>query len=155
MNAIEGIVFAAEAVLHMGSAEAPPVESVGPTVIAALDASVEMSFGAGADAGAAMPAHVEKRPQRAIFVASNDDAFIRDRAQKIVARRRHLIGAADADPGLAVEAFQFVAEKVGVRVVAGWQRRSNGFCVRRRHSGTSQSGEVRFVYPPGIGAGLG
>ena len=65
VNAIEGIIFAAEAILRVGSADEAPVESVGPTVIAALDSSREVSFGAGTDAGAAMPAHVEERPHRA------------------------------------------------------------------------------------------
>ena len=95
------------------------VESVGPTVIAALDPSGEMPFGAGTDAGAAMPAHVEKRPQRVTAIASNDDAFTRNLSQKKVARRRDLICAPGADPGLAVEAFEFVAEEIGICVVAG------------------------------------
>ena len=119
MNGIEGIIFAAEAVVCVGSADEAPVESVGPTVIAALDPSGEMSFGAGADAGTAMPAHIEKRPQGATPVASNDDAFTGDLAHKIVTRRRDLVGAPGADPGLAVEAFEFVAEEIMVRVVAG------------------------------------
>jgi len=119
MNAIEGIIFAAEAVACVGSADETPVESVGPTVIAALDPSWEMSLGARADAGAAMPAHVEKRLQRATPVASNNDAFTRDLAKKIVARLRDLVGATGANPGLAVEPFEFVTEKTRVRVVAG------------------------------------
>jgi hypothetical protein len=61
MHAIEGIVFAAEAVVYVGRADETSVESVGPTVIAALDSSGEMPFGAGTDPGAAMPADVEKR----------------------------------------------------------------------------------------------
>jgi len=115
MNAIERIIFAAEAVARMGSSDEAAIESVSPTVIATLDPAGEMSFGAGADASAAMPAHVEKRPQRATRVASNDDAFTRNLAQKIIARRRDLMSAAGADPGLAVEAFEFVAEQVGVK----------------------------------------
>jgi len=75
MNAIEGIIFAAEAILCMGRADETPVERVGPTVIAALDPAGEMSFGAGANAGTAMPAHVEKRPQQSTPVTSHDDAF--------------------------------------------------------------------------------
>ena len=98
LNAIERIIFAAEAILRVGSADEAPVESVGPTVIAALDPSREVSFGAGADAGTAMPAHVEKRPHRASAVTSNDDAFTRHLANKIVARRRNLVGAPGADP---------------------------------------------------------
>src|ERR1700720_515076 len=117
MNAIEGIVFAAEAVMGMGSADEAPVESVGPTVIAALDPTGEMSFIAGADAGTAMPAHIEKRLQRATRVASNDDTFARNFAEKIVARRRDLVGSPGADPVLAVEAFKFVAEQIRVSVV--------------------------------------
>ena len=96
-----------------------PVESIGPTVIAALDSPGEMSLGGGADAGSAMSADVEKRAQRITLVPRNDDAFTRDLAQKIVARRWDVIGAPGADPGLAVEAFEFVAEDIGVRVVAG------------------------------------
>ena len=119
MHAIEGIVFAAEAGVGMGSADEAPVESVGPTVIAALDPAGEMSFAAGADAGTAMPAYIEKRPQRATPVASNDDTFARDFAEKIVARRRDLVGSPGADPVLAVEAFEFVAEEIRVCVVTG------------------------------------
>jgi hypothetical protein len=119
MNAVKRIVFAAEAVVCVGSADQAPVESVGPTVIAALDPSGEMPFSAGTDAGAAMPAYVEKRPQRATAVTSNDDAFIGHLADKIVARRRDLTGTPGADPGLAVEAFEFVTEEIAIRVVAG------------------------------------
>jgi hypothetical protein len=119
MNAIEGIVLTTETVVDMGSAEKAPVESVGPTVIAALDASGEMPLGAGTDAGTTMPTHVEKRPQRAALVASDDQAFTGDLAQKIVAWSRDLIGAPGADPGLAIEAFDLVAEKIGIRVIAG------------------------------------
>src|SRR5271169_4455411 len=119
MNGIKGIIFAAEAVVCVRSADEAPVESVGPTVIAALDASREMSFGGRADAGTAMPAHVEKRLQRASPVASNDDAFTRDLAEKIGARLRNLVDAPGADPGLAVEAFELATEEIRVRVVAG------------------------------------
>jgi len=119
MNAIEGIIFAAEAVVGVRSADQAAIESVGPTVIAALDPAGEMSFGGGADAGTAVPAHIEKRPQRVTRVTSNDDAFVRNLAQKIVAGRRDLVGASGADPGLAVEALELVAEEIGVSVVAG------------------------------------
>ena len=118
-NPIQGIVFTAEAVVGVGSADEAAVECVGPTVIAALDASREMSSSVGADAGTAMPANVEKGPQRVTRVASNDDAFPRELSQKIVAWHLDLVRAPSADPSLAVEAFEFVAEQFGVSVVAG------------------------------------
>jgi hypothetical protein len=117
MNAIKRIVFMAEAVTYVGSTDEAPVESVGPTVIAALDPSGEMPFGAGTNAGTAMSADVEKRAQGVTPVPRNDDAFTRDLAQKIVARRRDLVCPPGADPGLAVKAFEFVAEDIGVCVV--------------------------------------
>src|ERR1700690_3152149 len=103
----------------MGCSNEAPVESVGPTVIAALDPSGEMSFGAGADACTAMPAYVEERPHRATPVTSNDDAFARDLAHKIVARRGNLVSAPGADPRIAIEALEFIAEEIRVGVVAG------------------------------------
>jgi hypothetical protein len=93
MHAIEGIIFAAEAVVYVGSTDELPVEPVGPPVIAALDPSGEMPFSAGADAGAAMPAHVEKCPQRVTAITGNDDALTRDLSQKKVARCRDLVYA--------------------------------------------------------------
>ncbi len=119
MNGIEGIIFAAEAVVRVWSADEAPVESVGPTVIAALDPSGEMPLGAGTDSGPAMPADVEKRQQRVTPVTRNDDALTGNIAKKIVARRRDLVGPPDTDPVLAVEAFEFFAEEIEVCVVAG------------------------------------
>jgi hypothetical protein len=78
-----------------------------------------MAFGAGTDPGAAMPADVEKRPQRVTRVPRNNDAFTRNLSQKKVARCRDLVCAPGADPGLAVEAFEFIAEEIGIGVVAG------------------------------------
>jgi hypothetical protein len=73
----------------------------------------------GAEAGTAMATHVEKRPQRVSRVASNDDTFARDFAEKKVARRRHSISSSGTDPILAIEAFEFVAEEIRVSVVTG------------------------------------
>jgi hypothetical protein len=78
-----------------------------------------MPFGAGTDPGAAMPADVEKRAQRVTAITSNDDAFTRNLSQKKVARCRNLVCAPGADPSLAVEAFDFVVEEIGICVVAG------------------------------------
>ena len=117
MNAIEGIIFATEAVVCVGGAEEISVESVSPTVIAALDSPGEMSFGDGADTGTTMPADVEKRMHRVTGIPRNDDAFTRNLAQKIVARRRNLVCAPSADPGLAVKAFELIAKQIGVCVV--------------------------------------
>jgi len=119
MNGIEGIISAAEAVVRVWSADEAPVESVGPTVIAALDPSGEMPLGAGTDSGPAMSADVEKRQQRVSPVTRNDDALTGDIAKKIVARRRELFGPPGADPVLAVEAFEFLTEEIEVCVVAG------------------------------------
>src|SRR5579864_2079765 len=119
MNAIKRIVFVAEAVTCVGGADEATFESVGPTVIATLDPSGEMPFGAGTNAGTTMSADVEKCAKRVTPVPGNDDAFTRDLAQKIIAWRRDLVGAPGADPGLAVESFEFVAEDIGVCVVAG------------------------------------
>ena len=104
-NAIEGILLAAKAIVHMGSADQAPVESVGPTVIAALDASVEMPFSLRADAGSAMPAHVEERPQLVLAVAGNDHTLPGYLAQKVIAGILDLARATGADPGLAIETF--------------------------------------------------
>src|SRR4029077_3029719 len=118
MNGSEGIIFRGGAAVRVWSTDEAPVESVGPTVIAALDPSGEMPFGAGTNAGTAMSADVEKRAQGVTPVPRNDDAFTRDLAQKIVARRRDLVCPPGADPGLAVKAFECVAENIGVCVVA-------------------------------------
>jgi len=89
MNAIQRIIFAAEAVVGVRSPDEAAVESVGPSVIAALNPAGKMSFWAGANAGAAMSADVEKRPQRVTPVARNNDAFTSDLAQEVVARLRN------------------------------------------------------------------
>ena len=73
----------------------------------------------GTDTGAAMPADVEKRAQRVTAITSNDDAFAGNFSQKKVAWRRDLICAPGANPRLAVEAFDFVAKEIRIRVVAG------------------------------------
>src|SRR5258708_39473318 len=103
MNGIEGIIFPAQIVVRVRRAHEAPVEPVGPTMIAALDSSGEMSFGAGADARAAVPADIEKRPHRVTRVARNNDAFTGDIAKKIISRCGDLVGAPGADPVLTVE----------------------------------------------------
>jgi hypothetical protein len=118
MDALKGIFLAAKTIVYVRCTDETPVEPVGPTVVTTLDSSGKMSCRAGADPGTAMPAHIEKPPQRAIPVASNDDALPRDLAQKVIARRRDLVGASGADPGLAVEAFQLVAEEIRICVIA-------------------------------------
>jgi len=44
MNAIQGIIFGAEAVLGVGSCDQGAVEAIGPTVVAALNPAGKMSF---------------------------------------------------------------------------------------------------------------
>ena len=104
-----------------------------------------MSFGVGADASTAMAANVEKRLQRIIPITRNDYAFTRDLAQKIVARRRNLVGSPGADPGFAVEALELVAEEIGVCVVAGRQSRRNGLGVRSPSVVSEATAEEKLV----------
>src|SRR5215475_3857039 len=125
MNAIEGILFGAEAVLGVRSCDQAAVEAIGPTVVAALNPPGKMSFWAGANAGATVTADVEERPQRVISVTRNDDAFTRDVAQKVVTPLCNPVGTTGADPVVTVEAFEFFAEEIGVRVVAGGERRGD------------------------------
>ena len=70
-----------------------------------------------------MPANIEKRPQRISRVTGDDDALTSGLAKKIVARRGYSVRTPGADPVLAVEAFEFLPEQIGIRVVAGGQRR--------------------------------
>ncbi len=93
--------------------------SLGPTMVAALDSTGEMSFASVTDSGAAMPAHIEKGLQRVCCVASDDDTFFRDFTEKIVTRRRDSVSSSGTDPVLAVEAFEFVAKEIRVSVVTG------------------------------------
>ncbi len=64
------------------------------------------------------------------------------------------MGATSADPGLAVEAFEFIAEEIGVRVVAGRQGRGNGLGVRSRHSASAVAAisfpEIEFREIPSV-----
>jgi len=53
------------------------------------------------------------------FHQRNNDAFTGDVAQKVITRRWDPVYTPDTDPVLAVEAFEFLAEQIGVRVVAG------------------------------------
>jgi hypothetical protein len=119
MNAIQGIIFAAEAVVGVRGSDQAAIQAVGPTVVTALNPPREMSLGAGADAGATMPADIEERPQRVIFVTRNNDAFTGDLAQKVVSRLWNPVYTPSANPVVAVVAFEFVAEEIGVSVIAG------------------------------------
>ena len=87
-------------------------------MISALDPSRKTSFHAGADACTTMAADVEKRPQRPAPVPSDDDAFSRDFADKIVTRHWDLIDATGAEPRLAEKAFQLLIENIAVCVIA-------------------------------------
>src|SRR5215469_3128814 len=79
-----------------------------------------------------MSADVEKRPQRVTPVARNNDAFTSDLAQEVVARLRNPTYMPDADPVVAIEAFEFLVEQIGVSVVAGGQRRDVFWSLRSR-----------------------
>src|SRR5579862_2439105 len=131
---IEWIVLAAETVMHMRSADEAPVESIGPPVVATLNSSGKMSLRVRAESGTAMPAHVEKRPQIIVAIPSNDHTLAGYLAQKIVSRRRDLIDAPGTNPGLAVEALEFIPEQIRVSVVARGKSRCYGLGVRGRHS---------------------
>jgi hypothetical protein len=140
MYPIQRIIFAAEAVVGVRRSNQGAVEAVSPAVVAALNPPREMSLRAGANAGAAMPANVEEPPQRAISVTRENDAFACDLAEKVVTRLWNPVYMPDADPFLAVEAFEFFAEEVGVRVIAGRQRRRGCWSLRsRQFSPGSQS----------------
>ena len=124
-NLIQGIIFAAEAFVGVWSSDQAAVEAVGPSVVAALNPPGKMSFCVGANAGATMTADIEESPQRVISVTCNYDAFTGDVAQKVVARLGNPVGTPGADPVVAVEAFEFFAEEIGVRVVTGGERRGH------------------------------
>src|SRR5262249_44897761 len=108
----------------MRGADQRAVEAIGPAVVPALYSPGKPSFALGTDAGSAMPAHVEKRPHRAGLVTGENDAFARHLTREIISGGGNLVGASGADPRLAIESLDFVAEKNRVRVVAGRKRLS-------------------------------
>lgn len=79
-----------------------------------------------------MTADVEESPQRVISITRNYDAFTGDVAQKVIAPLWNPVGTPGADPVVAVEAFEFFAEQIGVRVVTGGERRSHLCAIRSR-----------------------
>ena len=72
-----------------------------------------------------MTADVEEGPQRVVSVARNYDAFTGDVAQKVITPLWNLVGTPGAYPVVAVKAFEFFAKEIGVRVVAGGERRGH------------------------------
>jgi len=60
INRIERIVFAAEAMVCVRRADQAAIESVRPSVIAALDPPVKMSLGLRTDASTTVPADIEE-----------------------------------------------------------------------------------------------
>ena len=86
-----------------------------------------------------MPADVEERPQRVIPVTRNNDAFTGDFAQKVVTRLWNPVYTPDANPVVAVEALEFFAEQIGVRVIAARQRGGGYWSLRNRQFSPWQS----------------
>src|SRR5437016_2489113 len=90
VDAIERVVFAAEIqLLHVWRAEQVTVEGVGPAVIGALDAALEVALGRGANAGAAMATDIKKSVHGAACIARDDDAFTGNLAQNVIAGTRN------------------------------------------------------------------
>jgi len=62
--------------IHIGSADKPPVERVGPGVVGAGDVLAEFSLVARAEPGSAMPAEVEKGADLSSRIPDDDDSLV-------------------------------------------------------------------------------
>src|SRR3981081_1685289 len=84
--AIQGIVLSGKIrFLHVGCAEKPAIERVGPAVIWALDAAFEVTFRGGTDACAAMPANVVKGVHASARIARDNDALAGNFTKHVIA----------------------------------------------------------------------
>src|SRR5437762_10397229 len=68
LHGVQWIVFTWQ-ILHVWCANQLAIQCIGPSVVRALDAAGKSAFLRGADARAAMPAYVVKRPQRSVMIA--------------------------------------------------------------------------------------
>src|SRR2546421_3017320 len=119
VDAIQWVVFAAKIqLLHVRRAEQVTVEGVGPTVVGALDTSLEVALGGRTNAGAAMATDVEEGLHAAGCIACDNDAFTGDLAQNVVAGTWDFRLAAGIHPHLRVKAVHLFAEYLRVGVVA-------------------------------------
>src|SRR5437764_85799 len=112
----------------------PPIESVGPSVIRALNAPGERALRRCANSRTSVPANVIESMNGAVLIAIDNDAFISDLADKKVTGYWNLILASNADPGLAEESFELVRKNSRIRVVARWKSLADAVCLSRHEN---------------------
>ena len=89
------------------------VQTVGPSVVRALDSAAKAALRRAADPRPAMAAHVEKRAQGAAGVTGHDDAFTGDVDEHEVARSRNLLEPSHTRPAAREQEFALRGEDVG------------------------------------------
>src|SRR5687768_4139843 len=93
-----GLLAEVRDLVHVGRADQPSVEVVGPRVVGALDAAAEGAMVLGAQFRTAMPAHVIERVDLSGAIAGDDDALAEYLAQDELTGLFHLLDASGADP---------------------------------------------------------
>jgi hypothetical protein len=68
-----------------------------------------------------MPADVVVRPKRAVTVAEDDDAFVSNWLEKVIARMCDLVDPTDAKPPLRKDALKLLGQDVGRHIIAAGQ----------------------------------
>jgi hypothetical protein len=86
-------------------------------VIGTLDTPEKSALRGGAQARAAMAAHIIESADLAARIAGDDDTLSGDVAQEVIAGPRNLASAASANPGLAVKAFELVTKEIRIRII--------------------------------------
>ena len=104
--------------IHVGRAEQPAVQRVGPAMIRALNASAESAFRGRTQPGAPVTADVVKSFDRAGIAANHDNTFARDLAQEVIAATGYAIGAPRTDPTSEKEVVHLLTEERAVCVIA-------------------------------------
>jgi len=119
VDGVERVIFAVKfGGIHVRCAEQFAVEGVGPAVIGALNARCKFALRFAAHTRAAVAADVVEGLQSAGGVACDNNAFVGDFGEEIIAGVGDLFGATDAHPHLREEGVEFVAKDVRVGVIA-------------------------------------
>src|SRR5882724_1864510 len=94
---MQAIVLLREIRRHQSRGEQCTVESIAPGMISASQTG-DAPLGYGADEGAAVPADIVERIDGRLVAAHDDDGFIDDLVEKIVALVAHAVDVAGDDP---------------------------------------------------------
>ena len=129
--------LALEALLHARHLSQAAVEAIGPCVIRADHSAQALAALGVQQSRTAMSADVVERAHHAVAAACNDDRIAGDLVREVVARRRDLFLAADADPHSGEQALVLEPQDLG----RGIECRRKSACIRQRTQRGCEVGE--------------